>query len=278
VNAAYNELKSDPSLTRLLEVEAAAAFFTLSGSITLDAYRVFKAMVLQLDPDSDDAEQRAREDIEKRFTRDLSRAFGEQLDELVPDDATDEQLRSAIHRVDATSGGVRAVLRQSLEQGSSLGVSVALDTLERVGMSFDWTLAHDQAAKWASQYSFDLVRGINNTSQARLQTAVNDWFKEPTTIRDLQRELEPTFGKRRAKAIAQTETTRAAREGGQAGYKESGVIEETEWVTVNDERVCPVCGPLDGKRAPLGGTYAGELSPPAHPGCRCFERPVVEKR
>lgn len=277
VNAAYNELKSDASLTRLLGVAAEQPFFTVSGPITPSIYAAFKSMVLELDPSDNEAEQRARMEVERIFGRDLGKAFGDQMDELIPDNATDEQLRAAVHRVDATSGGVRAILRASLEQGSSLGATVALDTLERIGMSFDWTLAHDRAAKWASQYSYDLVRGINQTTQGRLQTAVDDWFREPTTIRDLQRELEPTFGKRRARLIAQTETTRAAHEGSVAGYEQSGVVAEMEWVTVNDERVCPQCGPLDGKRASLRGNFEGGAGVPAHPGCRCFVRPVIEE-
>jgi SPP1 gp7 family putative phage head morphogenesis protein len=245
------------------------------GAITHDAY---KALVLQLDPGGeDDAEQQIRMELERKFGRDLGRAFDDQLQQLLPDNATDEQVRAAVHQVTATSDGVRAVLRQSLEQSSSLGVSVALDTLEQIGMGFDWTLAHSRAAKWASNYTYELVQGINTTTQARMQTAVDDWFREPTTIRDLQRELEPTFGKRRAKLIAQTETTRAAAQGSIEGYEQSGVVSEQEWVTVNDERVCPTCGPLNGKRAPLRGTFPGGVSVPAHPGCRCFVRPVVEE-
>jgi SPP1 gp7 family putative phage head morphogenesis protein len=247
------------------------------GAITHEAY---KAMVLQLDDGSDDAEQQIRMELERKFGRELGRAFDDQLQQLIPDNATEEQVRAAVHQVTATSDGVRAVLRQSLEQSSSLGVSVALDTLEQIGMGFDWTLAHSKAAKWASTYTYELIQGINTTTQARLQTAVDDWFREPTTIRDLQRELEPTFGKRRAKLIAQTETTRAAHEGSAAGYEESGVVAEMEWVAVNDEKVCPICGNdpngLNGKRAPLRGTFPGGYKPPAHPGCRCFVRPVVE--
>lgn len=293
-NWARNRPNADPSAfhSRLLSAAdkavlleemgggAGQPFFTVKlpeGPITPDVYKALKAMVLQLDPEGDDAEQTIREGIEGRFGRELGNALGAQLTTLLPEGASDDQVRAATGQVAATSGPVREVLRRHLEAASSLGSTVALDTLGRAGMGFDWTLAHAQAARWASQYSFDLVRGINTTTTARLQTAVNDWFQEGTTLPDLVKELEPTFGKRRATLIAQTETTRAAREGGQAGYEQSGVVAETEWVTVNDERVCPVCGPLNGKRAPLRGTYPGGYTQPAHPGCRCFERPVIEE-
>jgi hypothetical protein len=63
-----------------------------------------------------------------------------------------------------------------------------------------------------------------------------------------------------------------------------------------DRHVCPICAPLDGLVADFnagwqhpGGTvadgdstidvsrYAGRtLQHPAHPGCRCFGRPIVD--
>lgn len=241
------------------------------GAITHEAY---KAMVLQLDPGGeDDAEQQIRMELERKFGRELGKAFDEQLQALLPDNATDEQVRAAVYQVTATSDGVRAVLRQSLEQSSSLGVSVALDTLEQIGMGFDWTLAHAKAARFASNYSFELVQGINTTTQTRLQTAINDWFKEPTTIGDLQKELAPTFGKQRARTIAATETTRAAAEGSKIGYQESGVVSEVEIRNANDERVCPICGPLGGTKTPLNGGK----HPPYHVNCRCWIVPVVQE-
>jgi HK97 family phage portal protein len=271
MSAFYNALKSDDSLTKLLEVEASAPFFT--GLIT---HEVYKALVLELDPDDDEAEQAIRMEIERRFERELSGAFKEQLGDLLPEDASDEVIRNAPNQVEATSQPVREILRKELEQSASLGVSVSLDTLEQIGLGFDWTLAHADASRWASQYSYELIRGINSTTQARMQVAVNDWFNERTTLRDLVRELEPTFGRKRAKLIAITETTRAAREGSIVGYEHSGVVQEVEWSTVRDERVCPICGGLHAKRATLRGTFEGGKShPPAHPGCRCFIRPVI---
>lgn len=43
------------------------------------------------------------------------------------------------------------------------------------------------------------------------------------------------------------------------------VVVWTVWRTAADERVCPVCGPLDGGEWPAD---AGP-QPPAHPNCRC---------
>jgi hypothetical protein len=43
------------------------------------------------------------------------------------------------------------------------------------------------------------------------------------------------------------------------------VVVWTVWRTAADERVCPVCGPLDGMEWP---SDVGP-QPPAHPNCRC---------
>jgi HK97 family phage portal protein len=274
-------------------------FFTVTaitlpaGPITPSAY---KAMLLQLDPDDDEAEQKVRLEIERRTERELLRAFREQLGDLLPPGASDDQIRSAASRVEATSQPVREVLRRELEQASSLGVTVALDTLEGIGFGFDWTLANVEASRWASRYSFELIRGINSTTAQRVQVAVDDWFQERTTLPDLVKELTPTFGRKRAKLIAQTETTRAATEGSLLGWAEAGFGEgrptqtspahpgcrcwitlrinddgsaEFVWQTARDERVCPICGALHGKSQGYakrpGATPPTPPPPPAGP-------------
>lgn len=88
--------------------------------------------------------------------------------------------------------------------------------------------------------------------------------------------------KRRAEVIARTESMTAVNQGRASMWRQlqdDGGIEanaKKEWLTADDERVCPICGPLDDhKPIPLDGTYStavGALShPPAHPGCRCTE-------
>src|SRR5262245_48361647 len=129
----------------------------------------FKAMTLQLDPGDDEAEQRIRQQVEKRFERELAAALDEQLNTLLPANASDDIVRAAPSQVAATSEPVREVLRRNLESGTSLGVTVAVETLEQIGMSFDFNRAFTQAAKWASQYSYELIRGINDTTTQRMQ-------------------------------------------------------------------------------------------------------------
>jgi len=68
----------------------------------------------------------------------------------------------------------------------------------------------------------------------------------------------------RMEMIARTEVLRAHNQGRIKFHQQVGV-RKLEWMTMEDERVCPVCGPLDGK------VFDTDRFPnqPAHPNCRC---------
>ncbi|MCI8843871.1 MAG: minor capsid protein [Oscillospiraceae bacterium] len=79
----------------------------------------------------------------------------------------------------------------------------------------------------------------------------------------------------RAQNIARTELAFAYNAGAYGATKdaqERGYIGECVkvWVTADDERTCPVCGELDGRKASMDALFSiGKLMPPAHPSCRC---------
>ncbi|MCX4750910.1 phage portal protein [Kitasatospora sp. NBC_01287] len=71
-------------------------------------------------------------------------------------------------------------------------------------------------------------------------------------------------------AVAVTETTRGAATAA-ADYYQQQKVHEGRWLTEPDGRVCPVCdaNAAAGPR-PIGTNYpSGDISPPAHPRCRC---------
>jgi HK97 family phage portal protein len=125
------------------------------------------------------------------------------------------------------------------------------------------------AADWAKLYTFDLVRGISTTTAKILQDAVATFMATPgMTRRELEALIEPAFGRRRASLIAVTEATRAAQAATvqtQTILRNAGYPTTRIWRTLNDELVCKVCGPQNGKEE--ARWTAPE--PPAHPGCRC---------
>lgn len=46
------------------------------------------------------------------------------------------------------------------------------------------------------------------------------------------------------------------------------------WRTVGDDRVCPICIPLEGMTAPVNDPAWTALEPPIHANCRCTRLPV----
>jgi hypothetical protein len=81
----------------------------------------------------------------------------------------------------------------------------------------------------------------------------------------------------RAKMISRTESINAACSGQQFLWEQAvdeELIDPTdlvrEWITGINEKSCPRCVALDGKQAPIGGTFpGGVLRPTLHPRCTC---------
>lgn len=144
----------------------------------------------------------------------------------------------------------------------------AEQTLAASPIGVDWALVNEQAVTFARDYSFELVRGLNETSQKLLQQAVGNFFEESMTIGELEATLTRAFGPVRSEMIAVTEVTRAAAEGERslaAEVASQGVEMRPIHQTNADALVCPICGPRHGKEIP-----AGEAWPPLHPRCRCW--------
>lgn len=79
----------------------------------------------------------------------------------------------------------------------------------------------------------------------------------------------------RAQNIARTELAfayNAGHYGATRDAQEQGYIGDCTktYLTADDERVCPICGALDGEKRNMSEPFSfGKLLPPAHPSCRC---------
>ncbi len=76
----------------------------------------------------------------------------------------------------------------------------------------------------------------------------------------------------RATLIARTETLRGHNEGRKVFYRQVGVT-KVQWLTAHDERICPVCRPLDGKVFGIDEVDG----PPRHASCRCAVRAIARE-
>jgi len=160
--------------------------------------------------------------------------------------------------------------------------NIAADNAEEeatvLGVGFDPAAVDAAAEAWASQYSYDMVRGIDATTRETVANAVTAFTNTPgMTNQDIFDKLAGTFGEARAEMIAITEVTRAFAAGEQIYQNmlaDMGVQTVREWLTSEDEKVCPICGSLDGQSVGIDERFVDDEgkeydNPPAHINCRC---------
>lgn len=177
-----------------------------------------------------------------------------------------------------------------------------------------WEVFNQAAIEWMRSYRSDILEQIDIVTEKRVRTLISDWVQAGDSLRVLETQLAPIFGETRATAIAATEVTRIFAEGNMMAWRATGLVGGKVWQTARDELVCPICGPLHNQqveidsnfqlsadtiaqspamRKLLGSRYNPEaalrralqqtrnigsawMSPPAHPRCRCWLKPVVD--
>lgn len=168
------------------------------------------------------------------------------------------------------------------------GLAAGDRSLQRVTRAnVSWDIALTDALAFAREYGYGLIRNIDETTRESIRTIQAKSIEEGWSKAQLEAELAKVLViggetpaaqiQRRAELIAQTEGIRAFNEGAFKRWDMAGVT-RARWQTVNDPNVCPTCRALHGKVAEfrngweIGGKVYREI---AHPGCRCFRRPVV---
>ena len=135
-----------------------------------------------------------------------------------------------------------------------------------------------QAEDWAAQYAQQLAQDLQDTTYDLLTTEIDDYNADPDASElDLMDGVMGLLGLNiaRANLISVTETTRAFSIGNLFAWRAASGIEYKRWNTCNDDIVCEICGPLDGKVVGLNDSFGGVREPPSHPNCRCWITPVV---
>ncbi len=149
-------------------------------------------------------------------------------------------------------------------------------------------LAKTQAMAETQTLAMQYARMINTTTRDRVRAAleaqaqVNREKEEiaansPAAKLQSRRTLEElfaAFGHERAITIAGDQAYRARQLAQISAARITGVVTDVIWQTAGDERVCPICGALQGEKIKLGKKFMGAQdpieSPPAHVNCRCW--------
>jgi SPP1 gp7 family putative phage head morphogenesis protein len=135
---------------------------------------------------------------------------------------------------------------------------------------------NEAAIKAAKAYRYTQIKDITDTTRKQTQDALVEWIQSGQSLDALESTLAGVYGESRAARIAATEVTRAFSMGNEAAWESTGFVTEVEWMTAQDELVCPICRDHEGEHFGVEDTDA---YPPnaSHPGCRCWAQPVVDE-
>ncbi len=136
-------------------------------------------------------------------------------------------------------------------------------------------LGEASAAQWAALRAELVAPQFIANSRQRL---VAKFRVDPAQIPTAEEAAADVFSPSRAESVATTETTTATSAGGEVAVAQTiGLSALDQWFTADDDRVCPICGPLH--EAPRERWMAQfPDGPPAHVNCRCwiqYEREVA---
>lgn len=200
----------------------------------------------------------------------MTKALGKSLPPLLKKMLKAGGDAAALNLHEALTGSVRASAKSSAV---------------KVGFEFD--IANEKATEWIEAHSLELIDDLAKTTIEDIRAILVSAFEEGRSvdeitldIRDILDAVDDTlYNANRAETIARTETMEAANEGQLELWDqavEEGLLtgkEKVVWIVTPDDRLCPICEPLDGETTELGGTFDvdGEEidGPPAHPNCRC---------
>jgi hypothetical protein len=146
------------------------------------------------------------------------------------------------------------------------------------GFAFDRT--NPRAKEWIAEHTGELIDNMSTATREAIRDLVDEAFDGDFDTHELADQITELIGDDvRAETIARTETMAASNGGQREAWSQAvddGLLtgdEEEEWIVTPDDRLCPICEPMDGVRKPLGGTFnvdGDEIDgPPAHPRCRC---------
>lgn len=193
--------------------------------------------------------------------------------------------------LEVTEEALRHVLKKMLKQvmlasGTAAAARLpkkkvlALRTLAPEIKGFKFDVTNPQAVEWITSHAGELITGISESTREDIVDLVEAAFEEQFDVDDLADRISELIGdESRAETIARTETMRASNEGQSQLWDqavEEGLLtgaEKQVWITTPDDRLCPICEPMDGVTTTLDGTFdvdGDEIDgPPAHPNCRC---------
>jgi len=216
----------------------------------------------------------------------LEKLQGE-LDDVLCQLKRDQMLIFRKSTKDAFKGGIAQGITELTSASLPFYVDLKPDGIDKLATKV-FTIVDTNALDFMTQYNLTLAGDVNRELADGIKRVIMQGIIEgkgtDEIVRDLGRVViykdsfkqagTKVFSKAqyRMEMIARTEMLRAHNMGRIKFLQHVG-IEKLEWMTMGDERTCPVCGPLNGKTFPID-KFPGQ---PAHPFCRCTNLPVLSE-
>lgn len=238
---------------------------------------------------------RATADIIRRQQDDnAARAWAETLVNEASQAGLSAQQQRLLDLVAATDGRPTAAQLSAFWTGENgllwqaIGSNILEVVTERAtfaavtaGQIDTFALINQQVIQWVETYYVNgtnpgSVGSLNATSRQQFADAFTAWQQGEMPIstapglNGLIDALTPVFGPSRAELIASTEVTRVFTQATLLAEASNPYTVAYRFQTSADERVCPICSPLNQQTTPKNSSGFGDLGwPPLHPRCRC---------
>lgn len=156
-------------------------------------------------------------------------------------------------------------------------------TLEQLGLQTSFNLLNPRVQDYIKTQVGLKIKQINQTTIEALRETLLEGIKAGEGIPQLAKRISSVFEEAkgyRSKVIARTETMNAVNYSTFEAYRQSGVVQEKEWIATPDERVRDWHLDMDGQRRALNAMFTSGLgNNTLHPGgfgipeediqCRC---------
>lgn len=170
----------------------------------------------------------------------------------------------------------KPILQGMVEEAMKAGVRRATVLLRRASVqaSLNEIVVDQRVREVLYAREASLFKGVTEELLSKMKLELSDGILKGEGMSKLAKRISKTTGlsEKRARLIARTETMYAFNTASKEEFKRYGV-EKVEWVAAMDERTCPKCGPLHGKKFKIG--EAPDC--PLHPNCRCVLIPSIEE-
>lgn len=159
---------------------------------------------------------------------------------------------------------------------------------KRVGIGTDQDILSSKFLKVQIADWLTATSSVENSTTAaayeRLwRNMVQEGITDGPTLGKAIMELGLAQTQTRAELMARTMSIYGYNAGAADQYRDAG-LEEKEWLVTEDDALCDICRPFDGKVVKIGGVFEtasndsmglGIQNPPLHPNCRCCLLPVL---